>query len=63
MVDTSPQAVVLIAMKKRHSSEEIFFDLMAEAKFRTEGVTEYPLPGDEASGEEIVYVYQFTSSQ
>lgn len=50
-------------MKKRHSSEEVFFDLMAEAKFKTEGVTEFPLPGDEKSGEEIVYVYQFASSR
>jgi hypothetical protein len=48
-------------MKMRHKSEEIFFDLMTTAKFQNIVTLEYPLPGDEKVGEEIVYlhVYQY----
>lgn len=51
-------------MKMRHSSEEVFFDLMAEAKFRKVTTMEYPLPGDVEIGEEIVFlhVYQYKPS-
>lgn len=59
LAKTSPKAVVLIAMKKRHSSEEIFFELMSKAGFKTVNSTEIPLPVDEHSGEETVYVYQY----
>jgi hypothetical protein len=51
----------MIAMKKRHSSEDIFFDLMSDAGFATEDTMTIPLPGDEESGEETVYVYTFRS--
>lgn len=48
-------------MKMRHSSEEVFFDLMAEAKFVKIKTFEYMLPGDIEVGEEIVFlhVYQY----
>lgn len=51
-------------MKLRHSSEEVFFDLMAAAGFQEITKLEYPLPGDTEVGEEIVYlhVYQFNPS-
>jgi hypothetical protein len=56
---TSPSVVVMIAMKRRHSSEEIFFDLMTEAKFVTTRTLTYALPGDEQAGEEEVEVYLY----
>jgi hypothetical protein len=54
---------VAVAMKMRHSSEEVFFDLMSAAGFRETHELEYPLPGDAEVGEEIVYlhVYQMES--
>jgi hypothetical protein len=51
---------VAIAMKIRHSSERVFFDLMHDAGFRTTNTTEYPLPGDESTGEETVYLYTYS---
>jgi hypothetical protein len=55
---------VAIAMKMRHSSEEVFFDLMAETGFHETMKLDYKLPGDIKSGEEIVYLhlYQHQSS-
>jgi hypothetical protein len=60
----SPQARVAIAMKMRHSSEEVFFDLMADADFMKATTLEYPLPGDVEIGEETVFlhVYQYKPS-
>lgn len=48
-------------MKMRHSSEEVFFNLMATAGFQPTAKLDYPLPGDVEAGEEIVYlhVYQY----
>jgi hypothetical protein len=50
-------------MKMRHSSEEVFFDLMAETGFHETMKLEYPLPGDIETGEETVYlyIYQYSS--
>lgn len=58
----SPAVTVAIAMKKRHSSEDVFFDLMSEAKFQTVDMICFPLPGDEKAGEERVelYIYQYS---
>ncbi|KAF2281005.1 uncharacterized protein EI97DRAFT_366958 [Westerdykella ornata] len=55
----SPAVTILIAMKKRHSSEEVFFDLMRKSGFALMDTTSIPLPGDEESGEETVYVNHF----
>jgi hypothetical protein len=51
-------------MKMRHSSEEVFFDLMAAAGFQETATFDYPLPGDTEVGEETVYlhVYQHKES-
>jgi hypothetical protein len=46
-------------MKKRHSSEEVFFDLMTQKDFKIEDTRSIPLPGDERTGEETVFVYTF----
>lgn len=47
-------------MKMRHSSEEVFFELMATAGFQETVKLHYPLPGDVEVGEEVVnlHVYQ-----
>ncbi|KAF2832209.1 hypothetical protein CC86DRAFT_400982 [Ophiobolus disseminans] len=57
----SPNVKVAIAMKMRHSSEEVFFDLMGAARFEETAKFEYPLPGDLELGEEVVHlhVYQY----
>jgi hypothetical protein len=49
----------MIAMKKRHSSEEIFFELMSEKSFKVADMKIFPLPGDDQVGEETVFVYIF----
>lgn len=46
-------------MKMRHTSEEVFFDLMANAKFQKTTTLEYPLPGDVEIGEEVVYLHVY----
>lgn len=56
---SSPDVAILIAMKKRHSSEDIFFDLMSNSGFALVDTMGIPLPGDEESGEETVYVNRF----
>ncbi|KAF1914975.1 putative methyltransferase-domain-containing protein [Ampelomyces quisqualis] len=64
LVNVSPEAVVAIAMKMRHASEEIFFDLMSEAGFLETTTLDFPLPGDIEAGEEVVYlhVYRYSPS-
>ncbi|KAF2645454.1 hypothetical protein P280DRAFT_417219 [Massarina eburnea CBS 473.64] len=54
---TSSSTTIMIAMKKRHSSENVFFDLMAATNFRNTRTCTYQLPGDEQTGEETVEVY------
>lgn len=51
--------IVAIAMKMRHDSEKVFFDLMAEAGFNETALLEWPLPGDIEAGEEIVYMHVY----
>ncbi|KAJ4300981.1 hypothetical protein N0V90_003070 [Kalmusia sp. IMI 367209] len=60
----SPTVTVAIAMKKRHSSEDVFFDLMSEANFQTIDTIGFPLPGDERAGEERVelYIYEYSGA-
>jgi hypothetical protein len=55
---------VAIAMKMRHSSEEVFFDLMVAQGFKEAAKFKYPLPGDTEVGEETVnlHVYQHNAS-
>ncbi|KAH7072935.1 putative methyltransferase-domain-containing protein [Paraphoma chrysanthemicola] len=64
LAEISPQVQVAIAMKMRHSSEEVFFDLMAEAGFHEVAKLDFPLPGDVEVGEEVVYLhaYQYNPS-
>ncbi|ORY12121.1 putative methyltransferase-domain-containing protein [Clohesyomyces aquaticus] len=59
LVRNSPEAAVVIAMKVRHSSESVFFDLMYEAAFSKVHTESLQLPGDEAVGEETAEVFVF----
>jgi hypothetical protein len=59
LADISRGIVVGIAMKMRHKSEEVFFDLMATAGFKETSTLEFPLPGDVELGEEIVYLHVY----
>ena len=46
LVALSPDAYVIVSMKVRHSSEAVFFDLMAEAGFEIIEQVSIPLPDD-----------------
>lgn len=63
LVNRSPSTVVAVAMKMRHSSEEVFFELMASAAFNKVRTILYPLPGDDEDAEDTVYlhVYRYSS--
>ncbi|KAF2749258.1 hypothetical protein M011DRAFT_439592 [Sporormia fimetaria CBS 119925] len=63
LAKVSSGAPVMIAMKKRHDSEEVFFQLMADAGFQEEDVVQMPLPGDEHSENETVFVHTFRHRQ
>jgi hypothetical protein len=59
LVERSPKAIVLLAMKVRHSSEAVFFDLMSDAGFVIEGQTALPIPGDDDTTIEKVDIFVF----
>ncbi len=61
LAKVSPNVRVGIAMKMRHFSEKVFFDLMDKASFEKVTTFTYPLPGDYELGEETVFlhVYQY----
>ncbi|KAL1793211.1 hypothetical protein ACET3X_008193 [Alternaria dauci] len=62
LAKTSPEVVIAIAMKMRHSSEEVFFELMQDAGFLKTAQMEYPLPGDVEVGEEVVYLHVYKAA-
>jgi len=53
IAEASKGVLVLVAMKVRHESELVFFELMANACFIIEGKIIVPLPVLEGEGEEI----------
>ncbi|KAI4951292.1 hypothetical protein J4E91_004001 [Alternaria rosae] len=55
----NPRVRIAIAMKMRHSSEEVFFKLMSDAGFLETDKMEFPLPGDVKVGEETVYLHVY----
>jgi hypothetical protein len=59
LVLRSPKAVVIVSMKVRHSSEDIFFNLMAEAGFTVRDTLVLPLPGDDSEGGDTIDVTLF----
>ena len=63
----SPDAVIVVSLKKRHDSEAIFFDLMAGADFVEAEHTAVPLP-DQCRSEtgqdlEVVEIYIYRSRE
>lgn len=59
IVERSPKVIVLVAMKVRHPSEAIFFELMSGAGFLVGSKTILSLPGDDETEREKVEVYVF----
>lgn len=59
LVLRSFKAAVMVSMKVRHSSEDVFFALMAEAGFIVEKKLALPLPGDYSIDEDTVDVFLF----
>ncbi|QDS67643.1 hypothetical protein FKW77_004615 [Venturia effusa] len=54
----SPKAVILVAMKVRHPSEDVFFDLMRQALFIEASHMKIQLPSVAGAGEKVeVYVF------
>jgi hypothetical protein len=49
-------------MKMRHSSEEVFFELMNDAGFLETAKMGFALPGDVEVGEEIVYLHVYRTT-
>ncbi|KAF2084226.1 S-adenosyl-L-methionine-dependent methyltransferase [Saccharata proteae CBS 121410] len=64
LVERSPKAIVVVAMKVRHSSERVFFDLMSDAGFLTGITTWQELPYDAHSvGARKIDIYIFHSKK
>lgn len=68
IAENSPDALIVVSLKKRHDSEAIFFDLMAGAEFVEAEHTAVPLP-DRYKGESRqeleaveIYVYRCRKS-
>lgn len=58
LVRTSPEALVLVALKRRHDSEAIFFDLMRDAAFTSlQAKVELPAQHDQVDQIEF-YCYR-----
>ena len=62
LAEMTPNVVVAIAMKMRHSSEQVFFALMQDAGFMETANFKFPLPGDTKVGEEIVHLHVYKKS-
>ncbi|KAJ5632390.1 hypothetical protein N7490_008729 [Penicillium lividum] len=58
LVRTSPDALILVALKRRHESEAVFFDLMKSAAFIAQQTT-VPLPSQHDQNDTIeMYCYR-----
>lgn len=58
LVRKSPKAIILVALKRRHDSEDIFFDLMQTAGFRTLNKDIVRLPSQHGQEDQIeLYCY------
>ncbi|KAI9818114.1 MAG: hypothetical protein M1827_000739 [Pycnora praestabilis] len=67
LMSRSPKAVIVVAMKVRHASEAVFFELMSEAGINEHGHTEVLLPNGEelnyGNSSETVDIYVFQGPQ
>ncbi|OJD19944.1 hypothetical protein AJ78_00138 [Emergomyces pasteurianus Ep9510] len=60
LVQISPSAIVLVALKKRHDSEDLFFDLMKKAGFEIDSRAVVPLPHLDSENESVdIELYAF----
>ncbi|EEH18038.1 hypothetical protein PABG_00601 [Paracoccidioides brasiliensis Pb03] len=60
LVQISRTAIVLVSMKKRHDSEDLFFDLMKTAGFEINNRTVIPLPSLGSENESVdIELYAF----
>ena len=59
LADVNSKITVAIAMKMRHASERVFFELMQDAGFKETALLEWPLPGDVSVGEERVLLHVY----
>lgn len=63
LVARSPKAIVVLAMKVRHESEAIFFELMAKAGFLTATTAWQPLPCEETDYDSAtkadIYIFHY----
>jgi len=58
LADRNRDVLVALAMKVRHESEMVFFDLIREAGFVVVEKCKFPLPVLEGEGEEIeIFVF------
>ena len=66
LITRSPSALIIVAMKVRHSSEAVFFDLMKDAGLAIENNFAIPLPrhwSPEDQALETVEVYVFKKAR
>ncbi|OJD20283.1 hypothetical protein ACJ73_08382 [Blastomyces percursus] len=60
LVKISPSAIVLVALKKRHDSEEVFFDFIKNAGFEIDSRAVAPLPTFGSENESVdIELYAF----
>lgn len=63
LVRSSPEALVLVALKRRHDSEAVFFELMEAAGFTVSEQTDIQVPGQHEQVDQIeLYCYRRQSS-
>ncbi|KAH6612633.1 putative methyltransferase-domain-containing protein [Boeremia exigua] len=55
----NPRLAVVVALKTRHASEAVFYELMADARFEEAARRVWELPGDEGVGGERVEVFVY----
>ncbi|EGD94130.1 hypothetical protein TESG_01655 [Trichophyton tonsurans CBS 112818] len=62
LVDRSPQAVIIVALKRRHESETVFFEFMRRARLDVCSQTRIQLPSVCSDEEVDIEIYCFRSS-
>ncbi|KAI9746260.1 MAG: hypothetical protein M1835_002487 [Candelina submexicana] len=63
LVQQSPHTLIIVAMKMRHESEKVFFELMAKAGLKELAHVAVPLPGAFSESEEKVDIYEYVGSE
>ena len=59
LADANSNVTVAVAMKMRHASERVFFELMRDARFEETALLDWQLPGDVHVGEEKVHLHVY----